>query len=189
MKGKSTGKRASERVHARTHTHVPRLPVTAERERVVLAPTGPLGLVVVTVTLAETTVLLAGSGQTTSLAALVNRVADPVDTGITTDRLVRRVDEDHLKVLVHAVLVDPVRVEHTKTTAAASDTLLGSRTQRTLELELVHTLVRGLAERGTLVNGLLAVTTANTDTVDDVSLLGLHIGRTQEHRKSAGRST
>jgi hypothetical protein len=108
-----------------------------------------LGLVVVAVTLAETTVLLAGGGEATGLATLVDGVADPVDAGIATDGLVRRVDEDDLEVLVHTVLVDPVRVEDAESTAAAGNTLLGGRTKRALELELVDTLVGGLAEGGT----------------------------------------
>lgn len=61
----------------------------------------------------------------------------------------RRVNEDDLVVLVHAVLVDPVRVEHAEVAAAAGDTLLGRRAERALELELVDTLVRRLAVRGT----------------------------------------
>jgi hypothetical protein len=44
--------------------------------------------VVVSGTLAETPVLLALGGETTSLAVLVDGVGDPVDSGITTDGLV-----------------------------------------------------------------------------------------------------
>ena len=56
-----------------------------------------------------------------------------------------RVDEDDLVVLVHTVLVDPVRVEYTKVAAAAADTLLRRAPQATLELEVVDTLANGLA--------------------------------------------
>jgi hypothetical protein len=58
---------------------------------------------------------------------------------------VLRVDEDNLEILVGGVLVDPVRVENTQVGAATSDTLLGSRLERSLVLELVHTLVGRLA--------------------------------------------
>jgi len=125
------------------------------------------------VTLSDTTVLLSSRGKTTSLATLVNGVADPVDAGIATDRLVVRVDEDDFKVLVDTVLVDPVRVQNSESSTSTSDTFFGGRTERTLELEVVDTLVGGLTERSTLVDGLFAVTAANTDTVDDVTLLGL----------------
>jgi hypothetical protein len=103
------------------------------------------GGVVVGVTLAKTARLLASGSETTGLAVLVDGVDDPVDAGIAADSLVLRVDEDDLEVLVGGVLVDPVRVEHAQIGAAAADTLLGSRLQRSLVLELVHTLVGGLA--------------------------------------------
>lgn len=76
---------------------------------------------------------------------LVNRLDDPVDAGIAADGLVLGVDKDNLEVLVGGVLVDPVRVEDTEVGAASSDTLLSRRLERTLVLELVHTVVGGLA--------------------------------------------
>lgn len=84
-----------------------RLPVAAERERVVLAPGGGLGGVVVLGALAEATVLLALRGKATSLAALVDGVADPVDAGVAADRLVRGVDEDDLLRMLAAFGVAP----------------------------------------------------------------------------------
>lgn len=101
--------------------------------------------VVVTVALVETTGLLAGGGEATSLAVLVDGVDDPVDAGVDADGLVLGVDEDDLVVLVGRVLVDPVRVEDAQVGAAAADTLLGGGLERALVLELVHTLVGGLA--------------------------------------------
>lgn len=61
-----------------------------------LAPGGGLGGVVELGALAETTVLLALRGKATSLAVLVDGVADPVDAGVAADSLVRGVDEDDL---------------------------------------------------------------------------------------------
>ena len=100
-------------------------------------------------------------------------VADPVDAGITADGLVLGVDEDDLEVLVGGVLVDPVGVEDAQVGAAASDTLLSGRTEGALVLELVDTVVGRLAVGGTLGREPLAVTTADTDAVDNVALLGL----------------
>ena len=100
---------------------------------------------VVAVTLVETTGLLASGGETTSLAVLVDGVDDPVDAGIAADGLVLGVDEDDLVVLVGAVLVDPVGVEDAEVSAAATDTLLGGGLEGALVLELVDTLVGGLA--------------------------------------------
>ena len=103
------------------------------------------GSVVVLVATAETTALLAGGGETTSLAVLVDGLDDPVDTGVTADGLVLGVDEDDLVVLVSRVLVDPVGVEDAEVGAAAADTLLSGGLERALVLELVDTLVGGLA--------------------------------------------
>ena len=103
-----------------------------------------LGLVV-TVTLVETTGLLAGGGKTTSLAVLVDGVDDPVDAGVDADGLVLGVYEDDLVVLVGRVLVDPVRVEDAQVGAAAANTLLSGGLEGALVLELVDTLVGGLA--------------------------------------------
>lgn len=54
--------------------------------------------------------LLAGSGEAAGLPALVDGVGDPVDLGVAANGLVGGVDEDDLEVLVHTVLVDPVRL-------------------------------------------------------------------------------
>lgn len=104
---------------------------------------------------------------------LVDGVADPVDAGITADSLVLGVDEDDLEVLVGRVLVDPVGVKDAQVGAAATDTLLSGGTEGTLVLELVDTVVGGLSVGGTLGGRALATTAADTDTVDDVTLLGL----------------
>jgi hypothetical protein len=157
--------------------------------------------VVVAVALVETTRLLAGCGEATSLAVLVDGVDDPVNAGVDADGLVLRVDKDDLVVLVGRVLVDPVRVEDTQVGAAAADTLLSGSLEGALVLELVDTLVGGLACRshampcqpwidslacrsshengrkrtvsGTLRGGPLAATTANAHAVDYIALLGL----------------
>ena len=71
---------------------------------------------------------------------------------IATYGLVVRVDEDDLVVLVHTVLVDPVRVEDTEVAAATADTLLSNATETALGLEVVNTLADGLAVGGTWDN-------------------------------------
>jgi len=77
----------------------------------------------------------------------VDRVDDPVDAGVATDGLVLRVYENDLKVLVCRVLVDPVAVENTQIGTAAANALFGGGTEGALVLELVDTLVGGLACR------------------------------------------
>ena len=129
--------------------------------------------VVETVALANTTALLAGAGETAALAVLVHRVDNPVDARVAADSLVLRVDTNDLKVLVHAILVEPVRIKHTQVRHLATNAFLSQRTQRALGLELVHTLSHRLTVRGTLVGVLLTVTAAHTHAVNDVALLGL----------------
>ena len=72
-------------------------------------------------------------------------LCDPVNARVATDGFVLGVDEDDLEVLVRRVLVDPVRVEDVEVGAPAADALFGSGFERALVLELVHTLVGGLA--------------------------------------------
>jgi hypothetical protein len=75
----------------------------------------------------------------------VDWVDDPVDAGVAADGLVLGVDEDDLVVLVGRVLVDPVRVQDAQVGAAAADALLGGGLEGALVLQLVDTLVGGLA--------------------------------------------
>jgi hypothetical protein len=150
-------------VTAATASTSTRLSVTPEREGVVSLPglsATSLGLVVA-VTLVETTGLLASGSETAGLAVLVDGVDDPVDAGILTDGLVLGVDEDDLEILVGGVLVDPVRVENAQVGAAASDTLLGGGFERSLVLELVHTLIGGLACCSNLGQSIVARSSPN----------------------------
>ena len=55
------------------------------------------------------------------------------------------VNSDNLVVLVHTVLVNPVRVKYAEVAAATADTLLRGAPQAALELEVVDTLANGLA--------------------------------------------
>ena len=101
------------------------------------------------------------------------------------------VNEDNFVVLVNTILVNPVRVQDTQVTASLADTLLRYTSQTSLGLEVVDTLADGLAvgstykiqlqklfpltspSKRTLGDLLLAVTPPDTDTVDNVALLGL----------------
>ena len=83
------------------------------------------------------------------------------------------VNEDDLVVLVHTVLVDPVGVQDAKVAAALANTLLSNTLETALGLEVVNTLADRFTVGSTLGDGFLAVTTSDTDTVDNVSLLGL----------------
>lgn len=75
----------------------------------------------------------------------MDRVDDPVDSRVTSDSLVGGVNEDDLKILVCRILVDPVRVEDSQVGASSADSFLGGRSEGSLVLQLVDTLVGGLA--------------------------------------------
>jgi len=121
----------------------------------------------------ETTRLAASGGKATHLSVLHDGGADPVDTRVVADHLVVRVDADDFVELEGRVLVDPVRVEHTKVATLAADTGLGNAAVVALELEVLDTLVTRLTVDDTLGVGALAATTSQADAVDDVALLGL----------------
>ena len=153
-----------------------RLTVAAERQVVVLAPSRALGrarLGEVVALAVQAAVLAAGRGKTAHFAVLVDRVADPVDARIVADNLVHRVNHDHLVVLVHGILVQPVRVQHAQGAAATRGALLGDRLQVASKLELGDTAVHRLTVHLTLVDRALAATAANTRAVDDKALLRL----------------
>lgn len=80
----------------------------------------------------------------------MDRLDDPVDAGIAADGLVLGVDQDDFVVLVGGVLVDPVGVQDTQVGGMATNTLLSGGLERALVLELVDTLVGGLAYSNTI---------------------------------------
>jgi hypothetical protein len=78
----------------------------------------------VAVSLSEAARALAHRGLAAQLTMLHHRLADPVDLGVATDGLVGRIGQHDLEELVARVLANPVGVEHSQSTAAATDTLL-----------------------------------------------------------------
>jgi hypothetical protein len=60
--------------------------------------------------LAKTTSGTSGRGKSTKFSMLVNRVHDPVVSGVATDRLVLRIHKNDLKVGVGSVLYLCVRI-------------------------------------------------------------------------------
>lgn len=75
----------------------------------------------------------------------MDRVYDPIDTRITTNGFMLRIDKDDLEVFVRGILVDPVRVQDPQICTATSNTFLRSRLKRPLVLKLVYTLIGWLA--------------------------------------------
>ena len=126
----------------------------------------------------------------------MNGSADPVDSRVSSDRLVGGVNEDDFVELVNTVLivaaivsyrnsrkcrrethlVNPVRVENSESSTSSGDSLLGSGSERSLELEVVDTLVRGFTESGSLGDRSLSVTSSDSNSVNHETLLGLETG-------------
>jgi len=148
------------------------LTVAAEAESVVPFPGGQLGGVVVAAAFSETTVMFSNAGETTSLPALVHRLGDPVNPRVAANGFVIGVYEDDLIIFVDTVLVNPIRVQDSQVTATPANALFRNTPQSSLGLEVVHTLMDGFTIGGTLRDVLLAVTPADANTVDNVSLLG-----------------
>lgn len=151
------------------------LSVSPQGQSVVLLPgvtTAGLG-VVEQVTLVDTSGLLSGRSKTSGLSALVHRVDNPVVSGVSSDRVVRWVHQDNLKVLVGGVGVDPVRVQHSQVGSSSADSLLGSDSQGLLVLQLSHTVVGWLTVSGTLWHRSLSATSSDSDSENHESLLGL----------------
>lgn len=123
--------------------------------------------------LVNTSGLLTSGSQTSSFTVLVDRVADPVVTSISSDGLVRWINKDNFEVLVGGVLVNPVGVQDSQVSSTAAHSFLSSSSQGSLVFQLVDTLVGWLTVSGTLWHRSLSVTTSNSDTVDDETLLSL----------------
>ena len=121
----------------------------------------------------KTSVLLASSGEATGLSVLLLVACNPVNSGVSGDGLVVGVNKDDLEELEGSVLTNPVRVEDSEVSAASSNTFLSDGSVGSVGLELVDTLVNGLAVNDTLGDGSLAASSSDSDSVDHVALLGL----------------
>lgn len=116
------------------------------------------------------TYLFSDAGETTSLAALVDWIDDPVNSGITanlkcrigkytkerkekktdeTYSLVVGIDEDNFVIFVNTVLIHPVGVQHSQISASLAHSLLSRTPETTLELEVIDTLTNGFTVSGT----------------------------------------
>lgn len=134
--------------------------------------TASLG-VVEQVTLVDTSGLLANRSETSGLSSLVDWVDNPVVSWVSSDRIVRWINQDNLKVLVGGVLVNPVGVQDSQVRSTTADSLLSSGSQGSLVLQLVNTLVGWLTVSSTLWSRSLSATSSDSDSEDDETLLGL----------------
>lgn len=129
--------------------------------------------VVEQVTLGNTSGLLTSGSETSSFSVLVDWVDNPVVSWVSSDSVVRWINQDNLVVLVGGVLVNPVRVQDSQVSSSSTNSLLSGDSQRLLVLELSNTLVGWLTVSSTLWHWSLSATSSDSDTEDDETLLGL----------------
>jgi hypothetical protein len=99
-------------------------------------------------------------------------IANPVDSGILADGLVEGVYQDNFKKFENSILCNPVGIEDAQITTPAPHSFLGNTAKITSKLQLIHSLVGGLAIHSTLGHLSLPTTTANTSPIDYESLFG-----------------
>ena len=114
--------------------------------------------------------LLSCGSETSRLSAFVFVGGNPVDSGVSGDSLVVGVNQDNLEELEGSVLTNPVRVEDSEVSAALANSLLSNSSVRSVRLELIDTLVNGLAVDNTLGDGSLAATSSDSNSVDHITL-------------------
>ena len=131
-------------------------------------------LVCLVASLVHASRLLSGGGESSKFSLLVLAGHDPVDTWVTSDGFVMWVDENNFVELETGVLTNPVGGEYAKVGALAANTLLGDGLVCSGLLDLAHsTGVAGLSVDTTFLDVSLAASSADTDSVDNITLLSL----------------
>jgi hypothetical protein len=97
-------------------------------------------------------------------------ITDPVDARVVADDFVHRIHADNLEVLIRSILVDPIAVEYTQSSASTTHTLLRNALQVPSELELIDTLVLRLSIHNALGVRALAPSSAHRHAKNDVPL-------------------
>ena len=118
----------------------------------------------------ETSVLSTNGGKTSHLSVFL--VTDPVDSGIISDGIVSRVDQENLKELEGRVLSNPVRVKNSEGRQFSSNSFLSNRLIVLLILESGNTDGLEFSTDNSLWSRSFSVTSSDLDSVDDKSLLG-----------------
>ena len=100
---------------------------------------------------------------------LASGVGEPLGVWVTADNFVEGIDKNNFEELESGVFSNPVGVQYAESSAAAANTSFGSSLEVASVLELVDTMSFGLAVGLTLGDLTLAASTADTDTVDNVT--------------------
>ncbi len=122
--------------------------------------------------LVDTSVSLTSRSDTSVLSVLLVVRSDPVDSGVSSNGLMVRVNENDFVEFEGSVLSNPVRVEDSQVAALSSDSLFGHSSVRSGWFQLIDTLIDGFTVNDSLGNGLLSTTSSDSNSIDDISLLG-----------------
>ena len=123
--------------------------------------------------MSETSVLLTGGGKSSKLSLVVLLGTDPVDSWVNLDGLVVWINADDLEEFVSGILSYPVGVEDSQVGALSTNLLFSNRSVGSSFLLLSNTLVDWLSVDDTLMDGLLSSSSSDSDSVKNISLLGL----------------
>lgn len=129
--------------------------------------------VVELVALSKAAALAASRSQPTHLPVLVDWFGDPLGVGISSDSFMEWINEDNLKKFICGIFTNPVGIQDSQSSTMAPSSLLSNRLKASSKLQLVNTVVDRLAVGCTLRNWALATTAADTDPVNDITLLSL----------------
>jgi len=129
--------------------------------------------VVELVALPKATALAACGCQPSHLPVLVDWFGDPLGVRISSDSFMEWINEDNLKEFVRGIFANPIRIQDSQSPTVASSSLFGNRLKTSSKLQLVNTVMDGLAVGRTLRNRAFAATTAHTNPIYHITLLGL----------------
>ena len=103
----------------------------------------------------------------------LNRSADPVDLGVSSDGLVGGVHQNDFEEFEGGILADPVRVEDSQVANSSSDSFFSDGSKRSGELQADDSLILGLSADDTLGDGSLSASSSDSNSVDNIALLSL----------------
>lgn len=103
----------------------------------------------------------------------VDGLADPVDSGIISDGVVLRINQDHFVEFMCSVLGNPVAVQDSQLWEESANSFLGHASEISRRLELVDSDACWLTVDDTSVYRSLSTTSSDSGSVNDVANLGL----------------
>jgi len=121
----------------------------------------------------QSSMFLTSAGQTSQFSVFVNRITNPIDFGVSSDRFMERIHTNHFKVFESRVLSHPIRAQNAESFGHSSaDPLFGDRLMVAAGLQFIDAMILGLTISGTFGHLLLAPTSSYAYSIDDKSLFG-----------------